>query len=48
MIWKTSEKKNETETQNTVEGYSIRLQQGEDRSQNLKRKWKLKQKLKSY
>jgi hypothetical protein len=31
MIWKTSEKKNETEKQNTVEGHSSRLEQAEDR-----------------
>jgi hypothetical protein len=31
MIWKTSEKKNETEIQNTVEGHSSRLEQAEDR-----------------
>jgi hypothetical protein len=31
MIWKTSEKKKETETQNTMEGYSSRLEQADDR-----------------
>jgi hypothetical protein len=31
MIWKTSEKKSETEIQNTKEGHSSRLEQGEDR-----------------
>jgi hypothetical protein len=48
MTWKTSEKKNETETQNTMEGYSSRLEQAEEKSQNLKMKWKLKEKRKSY
>jgi hypothetical protein len=40
--------KNETETQNTMEGHSSRLEQVEDRSQNLKIKLKFKEKLKSY
>jgi hypothetical protein len=35
MTWKTSEKKNETETQNTMEGYSSRLEQAEDRISEL-------------
>jgi hypothetical protein len=41
-------KMNETETQNTMEGYSSRLEQAEEKSQNLKMKWKLKEKRKSY
>jgi hypothetical protein len=41
--------KNETEIQNTVEGHSCRLEQAEDfESQNLKIRWKLKEKLKRY
>jgi hypothetical protein len=48
MIWKTSEKKNETEMLNTMEGHSSRLEQGEDRISDLKIKWKLKEKLKNY
>jgi hypothetical protein len=35
MIWKTSEKKNETETQNKMEGQSSRLEQAEDRISEL-------------
>jgi DNA polymerase II large subunit len=31
MIWKTAEKKNETEIQNTMEGHSSKLEQAEDR-----------------
>jgi hypothetical protein len=31
MIWKISEKKNETEIQNTMESHSSRLEQGENR-----------------
>jgi Mg2+ and Co2+ transporter CorA len=38
MTWKTSEKKNETETQNTVEGYSNRLEQVEDKISELEDK----------
>jgi hypothetical protein len=41
-------KKSETEIQNTMEGHSSRLEQAEDRISNLKIKWKLKEKLKSY
>jgi hypothetical protein len=42
-------KKNETEMQNTVEGHSSRIEQEQKtESQNLKMKWKLKEKLKSY
>jgi hypothetical protein len=36
MIWKTSEKKNETEKQNKMEGHSSRLEQAEDRISELK------------
>jgi chromosome segregation ATPase len=35
MIWKTSEKKNETEIQNTMEGQISRLEQAEDRIKEL-------------
>jgi hypothetical protein len=45
MIWKTSEK-NETEIQNTMEGYSSRIDKQKTESQNLKMKWKLKEILK--
>jgi hypothetical protein len=48
MIWKTSEKKDETEIQNTMEGHSSRLEQVEDRISELENKWKLKEKPKSY
>jgi hypothetical protein len=41
-------KKNETEIQNKMEGHSSRIEQTEDRSQNLKMKWQLKEKLKKY
>jgi hypothetical protein len=41
-------KKNETEIQNMMEGHSSRLEQAEHRITNLKIKWKLKEKLKSY
>jgi hypothetical protein len=41
-------KKNETEIQNTKEDHSSRLEQPEDRISDLKMKWKLKEKLKSY
>jgi hypothetical protein len=41
-------KRNETEIQNKMEGHSSKLEQAEDRSQNLKMKWKLKEKLKNY
>jgi predicted RNase H-like nuclease (RuvC/YqgF family) len=41
-------KKNEMETQNTVEGHHSRLEQAEDRISGLEDKWKLKEKLKSY
>jgi acetolactate synthase small subunit len=40
-------KKNETEKQNTVEGHSSRLELQKTESQNLKIKWKLKEKLKN-
>jgi chromosome segregation ATPase len=42
MIWKTSEKKNETEIQNTMEGNSSRLEQAEDRISELKDKMEIK------
>jgi hypothetical protein len=42
MIWKTSEKKNETETQNTVEGHPRRLEQAEDRISELEDKMEIK------
>jgi polyribonucleotide nucleotidyltransferase len=35
MIWKTSEKKKETEIQNTMEGHPSRLEQAEDRISEL-------------
>jgi hypothetical protein len=41
-------KKNETEIKNTMEDHSIKLEQEKTESQNLKMKWKLKEKLKSY
>jgi hypothetical protein len=40
-------KKNETETQNTMKVHSSRQEQADDKSQNLKMKWKLKEKLKT-
>jgi polyhydroxyalkanoate synthesis regulator phasin len=40
--------KNETETQNTMECYSSRLEQAEDRISELEDKMKMKGKLKSY
>jgi hypothetical protein len=45
---KNLRKKNATEIQKTMEGHFSRLEQAEDRSQNLKMKWKLKEKLKSF
>jgi hypothetical protein len=47
MIWKTSEKKNETEIQNTMEGHSSRLEQAEDKISELEDEKELKEKLKS-
>jgi hypothetical protein len=41
-------KKNKTQIQNTMEGQSSRLEEVEDRIPELKIKWKLKEKLKSY
>jgi hypothetical protein len=38
MIWRNLRKKNETETQNTIEGHSRRLEQAEDRISELKNK----------
>jgi hypothetical protein len=46
MIWKTSEKKNETETQNTVEGHSSRLEQAENRISELEEEMEIKGKTK--
>jgi TolA-binding protein len=43
-IWKTSGKKNQTETQNTVEGHSSKLEQVEDRISELKDKLEIKEK----
>jgi hypothetical protein len=40
-------KKNDKETQNTVEGHSSRLEKQKTESQNLKMEWKLKEKLKN-
>jgi hypothetical protein len=42
MIWKTSEKRNETEIQNTVEGQSSRLEQEEYRFSKLEDKMEIK------
>jgi hypothetical protein len=47
MIWKNPEK-NETEIQNTMEGHSSRLNKQKTESQNLKMKWKLKEKPKNH
>jgi hypothetical protein len=47
MIWKTSEKKNETEIQNKMEDHSRRLEQAEDRISELEDEWKFKEKLKN-
>jgi hypothetical protein len=44
MIWKTSEKKSETETKNTVEIQSSRLEQVEDRLSGLEDKIEIKEK----
>jgi hypothetical protein len=41
-------KKNETGIKNTMKGHFSRLEQAETESQNLKVKWKLKEKLKIY
>jgi hypothetical protein len=41
-------KKSEIQKENIMEGYSSRLEQVEDRISELKIKWKLKEKLKSY
>jgi hypothetical protein len=45
---KNLRKKNETEIQNTMEGHCSRLDKQKTESQNLKIKWKLKEKLNSY
>jgi chromosome segregation ATPase len=42
MIWKTSEKKNETEIQNKMEGHYSRLEQAEDRISELEDKMEIK------
>jgi hypothetical protein len=42
MIWKTSEKKNETETQNTMEDHPSRLEQAEDIISELEDKMEIK------
>jgi hypothetical protein len=42
MIRKNLRKKNETETQNTVEGHSRRLEQAEDRTSELEDKMEIK------
>jgi hypothetical protein len=44
---KNLRKKNQTETQNTVEGHSSRLEQVEDRISELKDKIEIKEKLKN-
>jgi septal ring factor EnvC (AmiA/AmiB activator) len=46
MIWKNLRKKNETETQNTMEGHSSRLEQVEGRISELEDKMKIKGKTK--
>jgi hypothetical protein len=48
MIWKISEKNNETETQNTMEGTPADQNKQKTESQNLKIKWTLKEEMKSY
>jgi chromosome segregation ATPase len=42
MIWKNSEKKNETEIQNTMEGHSNGLKQAEDKISELKDEMEIK------
>jgi chromosome segregation ATPase len=44
MIWKTSEKKNETEIQNKAKVHSSRLEQAEDRISELKDEMVIKRK----
>jgi chromosome segregation ATPase len=41
-MWKTSEKKNEIEIQNTKEGHSSRLEQAEDRISELEDEMEIK------
>jgi hypothetical protein len=41
-IWKTSEKKNETETQNTMKGHSSRQKQAENRISELEDEMEIK------
>jgi hypothetical protein len=48
MIWKTSEKKNETEIQNKMEGHSSRIEQTEDRISEIEDEMAIKGKLKNY
>jgi chromosome segregation ATPase len=45
MIWKTSEKNNETEIQNKMEGQSSRLEEAEDRISELEDKMEIKGKV---
>jgi hypothetical protein len=42
MIWKNSEKKNETEIQNTMESHSSRLEQAEGRISELEDEMEIK------
>jgi hypothetical protein len=42
MIWKISEKKNETEIQNTMEGHSSKVEQAEDRCSELEDEMEIK------
>jgi phage shock protein A len=42
MIWKNLRKKNQTETQNTMEGHSSTLEQAEDRISELEDKMEIK------
>jgi hypothetical protein len=46
MIWKASEKKNETEIQNKMEGHSSRLEQVESRIKEIKDEMVIKGKTK--
>jgi hypothetical protein len=46
MIWKTSEKKNQTETQNAVDGHSSKLKQMEGRISEPENKIEIKEKVK--
>jgi hypothetical protein len=42
VIWKTSEKKNETEIQNKMEGHSSTLEEAEDRISEIKDEMEVK------